>query len=260
MFDLSTTQLLLGLVSGALVGMSLGLIGGGGSILAVPLMMYVVGGVSPHVTIGTSAVAVAANAASNLIKHHKSGNVKWPCALTFAVAGVIGAIAGSSLGKAVDGEHLLALFAVLMVVVAFRMLVNRHAAGRERVRLDRQNTPKLIAFGLATGAVSGFFGIGGGFLIVPALMAATGMPIIQAVGSSLVAVTLFGLSTSANYAISGLVNVSLALVFISGGVVGGWVGARGATHLAATKGLLNSVFAVVIMLVAAYMLYRSLHL
>lgn len=257
MLDLSTTQLVLGLASGALVGLILGLIGGGGSILAVPLMMYVVGGVSPHVAIGTSAIAVAVNAAANLFKHHQARNVKWPCALTFGVSGVIGAFAGSSLGKRIDGEQLLALFAVLMVVVAIRMLANRHATGREGVRLDRQNTPKLVAFGLATGAVSGFFGIGGGFLIVPALMAATGMPIIQAVGSSLVAVALFGLSTSANYAISGLVNIGLALVFIAGGVIGGWAGARGATRLAARKGLLNSVFAVVILLVAAYMLYRS---
>lgn len=257
-FDLTTAQTSLALLSGALVGLSLGLIGGGGSILAVPLMLYLVGGVTPHIAIGTSAVAVAANAAANVLKHHRSGNVKWPCALTFAIAGVVGALGGSTLGKHVDGERLLILFALLMVVVAIRMLVKRDASGRDDIRLDRENTPKLLAFRLGTGAISGFFGIGGGFLIVPALMAATGMPILRAVGSSLVAVTLFGLSTSVNYAISGLVHYGLAAVFLAGGVLGGWMGAQAANRLSRQKGRLNALFAGVILLVAAYMLYRSL--
>src|SRR5687767_15983561 len=109
--DLSLTQSALGLASGSLVGFTLGLVGGGGSILAVPLLVYVVGVTNPHVAIGTSAVAVAANAAANLANHARAENVKWRCALVFAVAGVAGAFLGSSLGKTVDGQKLLALFA-----------------------------------------------------------------------------------------------------------------------------------------------------
>ena len=105
---LSTTQSLLGLASGALVGFSLGLVGGGGSILAVPLMVYVVGVGEPHVAIGTSAIAVAANAAVNLSNHARGGTVVWSCALMFAAAGVAGAFGGSILGKMLDGQRLLA--------------------------------------------------------------------------------------------------------------------------------------------------------
>ncbi len=111
-------QGVLGLASGALVGFSLGLVGGGGSILAVPLMVYVVGVPEPHVAIGTSAIAVAANAAINLSNHARGGTVVWSCALTFAAAGIVGAFAGSILGKMMDGQKLLALFALLMLVIA----------------------------------------------------------------------------------------------------------------------------------------------
>jgi uncharacterized protein len=98
----------LGLFSGSLIGFSLGLGGGGGSILAVPLLVYVVGVGDPHVAIGTSAVAVAANAATNLLTHARHGNGKWACASVFAAAGVVGAFIGSSLGKMVEGHKLLA--------------------------------------------------------------------------------------------------------------------------------------------------------
>ena len=97
-------QAALALVCGSLVGFSLGLVGGGGSILAVPLLVYVVGVPDPHVAIGTSAVAVAANAAANLFGHHRVGNVDWRCALIFAGAGIAGALVGSTLGKMVDGQ------------------------------------------------------------------------------------------------------------------------------------------------------------
>jgi uncharacterized membrane protein YfcA len=257
---LSFSQSALGLASGSLVGFSLGLVGGGGSILAVPLLVYLVGVTNPHVAIGTSAIAVAANAAANLANHARVGNVKWRCALVFAAAGIVGAVGGSTLGKMVDGQKLLALFAVLMMVVGALMLRKRSGGGDERVRLGRDNVLKLIGIGLATGTLSGFFGIGGGFLIVPGLILATGMPILFAVGSSLVAVTAFGLATAANYAFSGLVDWTLAALFIGGGVLGGLLGARSATKLAGKKGVLNTVFAALIFAVAVYMSVRSLDL
>lgn len=92
-------------LSGGLVGFTLGLFGGGGSILAVPLMVYVVGVPNAHVAIGTSAVAVAANAFANLVGHARLGNVKWRCAGIYSVAGIIGAFAGSSAGKMVNGNR-----------------------------------------------------------------------------------------------------------------------------------------------------------
>jgi uncharacterized protein len=248
----------LGVVSGSIVGFSLGLVGGGGSILAVPLLVYVVGVANPHIAIGTSAIAVAASAAANLAQHTRSGIVVWRCAVVFAAAGVAGAFIGSSLGKMVDGQKLLALFAGLMIIVSALMLKRRSLEGNAEVKLTRQNLPKLTTIGVLTGTLAGFFGIGGGFLIVPGLMLATGMPILNAVGSSLVAVTAFGMTTAINYSVSGLVNWTLAGIFIGGGVVGGIAGAAAARTLASRRGALNIVFSAIIFCVGLYMLYGSL--
>jgi hypothetical protein len=254
---LSLTQGALGAASGSLVGFSLGLAGGGGSILAVPLLIYLVGVPDPHVAIGTSAVAVAVNAALNLVSHIRAGHVKWRCAAVFTLAGVTGAYLGSTLGKIMDGQKLLVLFSLVMLAVGVIMVRGRGGEGEPSVRLNRENLPRLLGFGLATGALSGFFGIGGGFLIVPALIAATGMPILYAVGSSLLAVTAFGLTAAANYAWSGYVDWTLAALFVAGGVLGGLVGTYSAGLLAARKGALNTVFAALICAVAIYMLVRS---
>jgi uncharacterized protein len=248
----------LGLVSGGLVGFSLGLVGGGGSILAVPLMIYLVGVSNVHVAIGTTAFAVAVNAAATVVSHARMGTVIWSCAGVFALAGMVGAYGGSSLSKMVDGQKLLVLFALLMLVIAAVMFFRRSAVGDPDVKLTGQNLPRLLGTGFLTGALSGFFGIGGGFLIVPGLMFATGMLIINAVGSSLVAVTAFGATAAFNYARSDLVDWRLATVFILGGVFGGLAGGRAAKVLGARRGALNMVFAGIIVVVAIYMLARSL--
>lgn len=253
---LDTVQYILGALSGALVGFSLGLVGGGGSILAVPLMVYLVGVQNPHVAIGTSALAVAMNAAMGLFNHARHKTVKWRCGLMFAAAGVIGAFAGSTAGKAFDGQRLLFLFAIVMILVGVLMLRRRNALGNDGAECNRENAPKVLGYGLGTGGFSGFFGIGGGFLIVPGLIASTGMPMINAVGTSLVAVTAFGLTTAANYARSGLVDWILAGVFICGGVLGSLTGTRAAKRLHGS-GHLGTIFAGLIFVVAAYMLWKS---
>lgn len=254
---LEPVQYLLGVGSGSLVGFILGLAGGGGSILAVPLMVYLVGVPSPHVAVGTSALAVAVNAATNLIAHARAHTVKWRCAGVFALAGVLGAFFGSTLGKRFDGQKLLFLFALVMLYVGVRMLRKRGQSGDADVQCRRENAPRVLAYGGATGLFSGFFGIGGGFLIVPGLIASTGMPMLNAVGSSLVAVSAFGFTTAVNYAVSGLVDWPLAASFIGGGVVGGLAGTAASRRLAARKGALNSLFAGLIFVVALYMLWKS---
>jgi len=254
---MSLVQALLGVLAGSAVGFTLGLVGGGGSILAVPLMVYLVGVDDPHVAIGTSALAVAANALIGLGNHARKRNVKWRCALAFASAGVAGAWIGSLFGRAMDGQRLLALFSMLMLVVAALMFRARGREGDATVVLNRGNAPRLLGSGAATGLLSGFFGIGGGFLVVPGLIAATGMPILFAVGSSLVAVSAFGLTTALSYASAGLVAWPLAAVFIGGGALGSLAGTRLATRLADRKGMLNTVLAVLIVCVALYMLFRT---
>lgn len=242
---------------GSLVGFSLGLIGGGGSILAVPLLLYVVGIRNPHVAIGTSALAVGVNAFGNLLGHWQRGNVKWPCAATFASAGIAGAAVGSTLGKRVDGRELLVLFAFVMVAVGIAMLRPRASGGDPTVRLNPLIAVRLIGVGFVAGAVSGFFGIGGGFLIVPGIMLGSGMPILNAIGSSLFSVSAFGLTTAANYALSGLIDWRIAAEFIAGGVVGGLLGVRLVTRLGARRRLLSTVFAGIVFAVAAYMAVRT---
>ena len=253
---------LLSIASGSLVGFSLGLVGGGGSILAVPLLVYVVGVPSPHIAIGTSAIAVAVSAAANLAGHSRAGTVKWRCAAVFALAGIVGAAAGAHIGKSVDGHRLLALFGVLMVVVGVTMLRPRKSGGDPDVKLTRATMrkllPLLIGIGFAVGALSGFFGIGGGFLIVPGLMGATAMPLINAIGSSLVAVTAFGLTTAASYAVSGLVDWPLAALFIVGGALGGLLGIRLARHLAGHKHALTLTFSGIIIVIGIYVIVRAI--
>ena len=244
-------------MSGALLGFVLGLVGGGGSILAVPLLLYFVGLKEPHQAIGTSALAVAANALAGLWSHARAHTVNWRCGGIYAAAGVAGALGGSTVGKNMDGRQLLLLFALLMVAVAILMFRGRDQEGIEGAQCNRDNIAKVIGYGFGTGAFSGFFGIGGGFLIVPALLASTAMPILRAIGTSLVAVAAFGLATAFNYAASGLVLWPLAGVFILGGIAGSMAGTAAARRLAAYQGRLNTVFAAFILLVALYMLYQS---
>jgi uncharacterized protein len=232
--------------SGGLMGLVLGLVGGGGSILAVPLLVFVVGVPSAHVAIGTAAVAVALNAGFSLAAHARLGTVKWRCALVFAAAGVLGSVLGAEVGKAVDGQRLLALFGLVMVVVGVSMLRPASKPANVAVRLTQATAshllPRLIGLGFSVGLLAGFFGIGGGFLVVPALMLATGMALPNAIGTSLVAVAAFGLATAASYATAGFVDWRLALLAIGGGVVGAIAGTRLNAVVAAQKTLLNRLF------------------
>ncbi len=248
---------ILAVLSGGAVGLVLALIGGGGSILATPALLYVVGVASPHVAIGTSAMAVSVNAFANLISHARRGNVKWPCAVAFAAAGVIGAALGAAIGKLMDAAVLLPLFALVMVAVGVSMLRRRTDEGDAEVRLSLQNAPKILAAGLVVGALSGFFGIGGGFLIVPGLIASSGMTMLHAVGSSLFSVGAFGATTAASYAVDGLIDWRIAALFVAGGVAGGLLGAALSSRLARYRGALTRVFAGVTFAVATYMLWRS---
>ena len=254
-------ELVLGLLSGALVSFVLGVVGGGGSILAIPLLVHVVGVRSPHVAIGVSAVSVAANAFTNLLAHARRERVKWRCAAVFASSGVLGALLGSALGKRVDGSVLLTLFGLLMVGLGANMLRARPRAYSEDVRLTAVSAPVLVprlaGTGFGTGAASGFFGIGGGFLITPSLIWATDMPIDMAIGSSLLAVTAFGVTTAVSYASAGLVDWPLSAAFVVGGLAGAALSAPLSAHLAQRRRVLAMCFAALVISVGVYIVARS---
>jgi uncharacterized membrane protein YfcA len=175
----------------------------------------------------------------------------------FGSAGALGAGIGSTLGKLVPGENLLFFFALVMIAAGIVMLRPRMTSGEPCRRVTRKIAFRLVSLGLAAGLVSGFFGIGGGFLIVPGIMLGSGMPILNAVGSSLFSVGIFGLTTAVNYALSGFVAWQIAAEFVVGGAIGGIFGMKMAVRLAAEKHVLNYVFAAVVFSAAVYMLLRT---
>lgn len=258
---MDTATVLAALASGGVIGLILGLVGGGGSILAVPLLLYVVGVGSPHAAIGTAAVAVSVNALASLIGHARAGRVKWRCAGVFAVSGMIGAAMGAELGKAIDGKRLLVLFGMLMIGVGLSMLRKRRTAESPDVRLTRASAatllPRLIPIGLGVGLAAGFFGIGGGFLIVPGLILATAMPLPYAIGTSLVVVSALGLTTATSYALSGLVDWPITALLVAGGVGGTIAGVALGRTLGTRKGLLEKGFAGVVIAVGSYVIATS---
>jgi len=161
-----------------------------------------------------------------------------------------------------DGQKLLLLFGILMIIVAGLMFRRRIGGDMPEVRLDaasaRNLLPPLAGAGLLVGGVSGFFGIGGGFLIVPGLIGATAMPLLNAIGSSLVSVAAFGATAAASYAQSGLVDWRIAAFFILGGAAGGLAGTRLAGRLADRKRTLDRIFAAVVGAVGIYVAARGI--
>ncbi len=251
-------QIVAAVLCGGLVGFSLALTGGGGSTLAVPLLLYVVGVRDPHMAIGTSALAVGLNAYANLIPHARAGHVQWKAAIIFTALGVVGTFVGSEIGKKVDGQALVGLFAILVLVVAVLMVKPRNRVANPTAGAPpRWLATWLSGTGLGAGAIAGFFGVGGGFLVVPGLMLAARMDIINAIGTSLFGVGSFGLTTALNYARSGLINWAIAGEFIAGGIAGGWLGALLAHRLSARRGALNITFATLLFAIGVYMLIRT---
>ena len=256
--DPGNISYLAAVVGGAVIGLLLSVFGGGGSVLATPLLLYIVGVRDPHVAIGTSAAAVAVNAAVGLLVQARAGRVKWPCALVFGGAGLTGSLVGAHIAKQIGGSQLLVWFAAAMALVGGSMLIPRKAEGDSGVRLTTALTLKLAPAGAVTGLAAGFFGIGGGFLIVPGLMAATGMTLANAAASSLVSVVLFGAATSASYAVSGLVDWSVFAALVGGGAVGSMIAIPVGRKLADRAAVARTAFAIMVLATAAYVAWRAL--
>lgn len=242
--------------AGAAIGAILGLLGAGGSIIAVPLLVYGVGVPDAHAAIGTAAVAVSLSALASLAGHWRAGTVKWRCAGVFAGAGVVGAWIGAQAGKATNPDALLALFGLLMIMVGLSMLLPRRQAEDPDVRLTRDSAghllPRLGPAGLLVGLLAGFFGIGGGFLIVPALIASTAMPMRHAIGSSLVIIFALGATTATSYALAGHVDWLLTALMVGGGAIGAIAGIALGRRLEVRKSLLQRLFASAVIATGLY--------
>lgn len=205
-----------------LVGISLGLLGGGGSILTVPLLVYVAGQ-DPKAAIATSLLVVGITSAAGAVSHARAGRVQWRTGLVFGAAGMAGAYAGGRLGTLIDGTILLLAFALMMAATAFAML--RDSSEPEPAD-EQMAVGKVIVEGLVVGLVTGLVGAGGGFLVVPALVLLGGVPMGVAVGTSLVVIAMKSMAGLAGYLSGVSIDWPLALAVTAAAVVGSVVGGR----------------------------------
>lgn len=248
-------------LTGSLAGLALGLLGAGSSILVVPLLVYGLH-IPPHLAIGTATASAAVSALWGLSGHARAGSVRWRYGGTYAVASVLGAATGAAIGKVTGSEVLLTLLGTLMIVVAGVML-RRAVRGRRQVprsELHRAGwvLPLLGVTGFAVGSFGGLVGVGGGFLTVPALMFITGMPLINAVASSLLSVTAVAATTATSYAFAHMVLWPISALLICGGLVGGYVGVKLAIRLGGRKQTLSVIFSTFVACAGLYIITRSL--
>jgi uncharacterized protein len=212
------------LVLALLIGVTLGLLGGGGSILAVPVLVYVAGQ-DAKAAIAMSLLVVGITSAAGAISHARAGRVRWRTAAIFGAAGMVGAYGGGRLAEHIPGTWLLVGFALMMGATAVAMLRDRsdpdavHADGRMKV-------VRIVIDGLVVGLVTGLVGAGGGFLIVPALVLLGGVPMATAVGTSLVIIALKSGAGLLGYLASTPIDWPLAFAVTGAAVVGSVVAGR----------------------------------
>lgn len=207
-----------------LVGVSLGLLGGGGSILTVPLLAYVAGLDAQH-AIATSLLVVSVTSAVGAISHARAGRVQWRTGLVFGVAGMAGAYVGGLLARFIPGTVLLVGFAVIMIATAVAMLRGRKDIGV----IEAPGSPplfKIVVEGIAVGLVTGLVGAGGGFLVVPALALLGGLPMPVAVGTALIVIAMNSFAGFAGHISSVHIDWRLAAAVTAAALVGGFLGAR----------------------------------
>jgi len=269
---LTLLQMVLSVVSGILVGFSLGLIGGGGSILAVPLLLYLVGLDSvpnaAHIALGTTALAVGLNAYVNSYMHVRKHNVAPRIGGIFAGVGLVGSLIGAYLGHITPGSSLLLYFSAVMMILGAYIAISKRASGagtheegprlaEARRRCPGLNAGKMLIVagaGLAVGLLSGYFGIGGGFLIVPALIFSSGICMTLAVGTSLLSVGTFGLATGLEYMFYGDVALAISILYLIGGVIGGYAGTSLAVRIPRDR--LRVIYGIIIVVVGIYMMLK----
>lgn len=240
----------LGLATGGL----LGTLGAGGSVLTVPALVYLLGQpVGPATT--ASLAIVAANAAVGAVGNRRAGTIDVRLALGFGAAGIGGALAGARLNRLADGETILFLLALVMLLAAASLWRGRpegdgrvRAAGAARVAI-------VAALGLVVGVMTGFFGVGGGFLIVPVLVLLLGVPLRTAIGTSLLVISITALAGLAGHLVGGEIDWPITIAFGGAGMVGAWIGVRSGRRMSSER--LQRMFAVMLLALAAFLLARN---
>ncbi|MFF9981848.1 sulfite exporter TauE/SafE family protein [Streptomyces erythrochromogenes] len=247
------STLILALVAGAVIGLALGALGGGGSVLAVPALIYLLG-FTPAAATTASLIIVTATSATALYTHAASGNVRWKTGLLFAAAGILPAIAAATLATRLPAAVLTSAFAVIAALAALRMLIPSDA---DRPALPARHT-RAAGAGAGLGAVTGFLGVGGGFLAVPALVGVLGLRMRAAVGTSLLVITVNSLAAlAARAGTQTPLQWAVIAPFAGAAILGAWDGKRLASKISGPT--LQRIFAIALLAVAALMLTDALH-
>ncbi len=246
-----SVELLLAIVGALIVGGTLGLLGSGGSILTVPILVYLLGR-DAEIAIPESLAIVGAIALSAAVPHAIGGRVRWRAFVAFAVGGVLGAYAGARLAEFVPGGVQLVVFALVMGLAAWRMLRPKAATQEER---EPAALALLSVTGLGVGVMTGFVGVGGGFLIVPALVLIARLPMREAVATSLALIATSAASGLAGYGLEGIDWATVG-VFIAAGFVGSQIGGRVGSRL--PQATLKRAFALFLIPMACLILVREL--
>ncbi|GAQ60406.1 sulfite exporter TauE/SafE family protein [Streptomyces scabiei] len=248
------TVLILALIAGAVVGLALGALGGGGGVLAVPALIYLLG-FTPAAATTASLTVVTVTSLTALYAHARTGHVRWKAGALFAAAGLLPAAAAGAAASRVPQPLLTVAFAAVAALAAVRMLrpgrtaIGPAAGGRQPVR--------AAGTGAGLGALTGLLGVGGGFLAVPALVTVLAFEMQAAVGTSLLVISANSLASLVTRGAT-TVGVDWAVIgpFTGAAVLGAWDGRRLAAKV--TGPLLQRTFAVLLLAVAALMLIDAL--
>lgn len=247
-------MLLLNLMLGFAIGGSLGLLGGGGSILTVPALVYLVGQ-TPQVAVTTSLAIVGANSAIGAFFHRSQGTLNWRVALIFGGTGMVMSYLAAGVSKQFSPNVLMVAFALLMLIVGV-VLVRQKISPLKPQSIDDLKLWKILAGGASVGLLTGVLGVGGGFLIVPVLVMLVGMPMHHAVGTSLVVIAMNSLAGFLGHLSGVVIDLPLVSIFITAGVLGTFAGAQLGKRLDAA--LLRKAFALFVMGLALFLLYDNL--
>lgn len=242
---------IIGLILSAVIGLSLGLIGGGGSILTVPILVYFLG-VAPHDAVSMSLAVVGATSLFGSYLHYRQENVDIRSGLLFGAAGIVGAVVGSPLTNLVLPGTLLLIFGVLMFVVAVSMLRQKHTDD-EAVKEPHPAQGLIAGFGV--GVLTGFLGVGGGFLIVPALVHFGGLSMKRAIGTSLFVIFLNCVAGLIGHASQNSFEWGLTALVMVLAVAGAAGGTMLSHRLAAHR--LQSLFAFLVLGVGAFLIAKN---
>lgn len=240
---------------GALVGISLGLLGGGGSILTVPILTYVAA-MDPREAIAASLFIVGVTSAVSTLSHARAKRVQWKTGLIFGIAGMAGAFIGGLLGGYIPGTVLMVLFAIMMLATSTAMIRGRKSRNRPG-RDESKPLPliRILSDGFLVGIATGLVGAGGGFLIVPALNLLGGLPMAVAVGTSLLVIALKSGAGLAGYLFSVQLSWPLVLSFTGVAVLGSIFGTRLAGLIPETA--LRRGFGIFVLLTGAFVLVQE---